>query len=693
MPPRKRLGALLIEMAAIDEHQLDSALGQQKKWGGRLGEILVTQKMCSEADVLRALSTQFNLPVVQLADISVEPRVLKLVSRQFAEKLRAFPLELTGAGRAEILTVAMSAPTDLSVLDQVAFHVSRRLKPVLAADSDIEAAIERFYGAGASSAAARPPSSASIAVSANVRAGVSYTPAPSAPAPAAVLPSTDLAGLAEPVDPNVPPRARFAEIDPALGADDGSLAQMPGLEPIAAHSNPDIAQGEAVPVSNAPAPLAFDGSLPAEPAVNWDDAPSGESPVDWDAAPSVLDVASAAEPSAAWDMIAPEPEQSAPASQAEGENPFGAARDWSNEPSLAANDLPAANVDEIAAAELLPEDEDPLPELVVDLGDELPADAILGTADGVESLDAAAAEPSLFELAIADVSVAESVVEELSAEAPAAWGEVADPLAHHGHGVQSSDAHELITPAVEEAAAPGESEGVPSFVEESIAPTLAEESTTPEAYALAEDSAPVASGEPIEAGDPATSGLALLEAAPAESIHEEQAVTETVVARDDAEEMSLVETTDIEFGDDEFEPDEEAQLSREESAPVPPLVGWVEEPTDLPPEPAWLSEPPAPRAEEQHWIGQEYAETTPLSPFDVETLAGVGVDPSDGLGAQRLLAALLRALAARKLIDLGELTVDLYAQRLDGAAHGASAHEQTEPAASELLADEPPMHE
>ena len=170
-------------------------------------------------------------------------------------------------------------------------------------------------------------------------------------------------------------------------------------------------------------------------------------------------------------------------------------------------------------------------------------------------------------------------------------------------------------------------------------------------------------------------------------------MTETVVAHDAAEEMSLVETTDIEFGDDEFEPDEEAELSREESAPVPPLVGWVEEPTDLPPEPAWLSEPPAPRAEEPHWIGQEYAETTPLSPFDVETLAGVGVDPADGLGAQRLLAALLRALAARKLIDLGELTVDLYAQRLDGAAHSAAPSEPTDASESAPLNDEPAMHE
>ena len=37
MPPRKRLGQLLTELGVIDEHQLQSALGHQKQWGGKLG--------------------------------------------------------------------------------------------------------------------------------------------------------------------------------------------------------------------------------------------------------------------------------------------------------------------------------------------------------------------------------------------------------------------------------------------------------------------------------------------------------------------------------------------------------------------------------------------------------------------------------------------------------------------------------
>jgi MSHA biogenesis protein MshE len=56
MPPRKRLGQLLTELGVIDEHQLQSALGHQKQWGGKLGAILVQKGFCSEDQMVSATS-------------------------------------------------------------------------------------------------------------------------------------------------------------------------------------------------------------------------------------------------------------------------------------------------------------------------------------------------------------------------------------------------------------------------------------------------------------------------------------------------------------------------------------------------------------------------------------------------------------------------------------------------------------
>src|SRR4051812_31902501 len=87
MPPRKRLGQLLTEIGVIDEHQLQSALGHQKQWGGKIGAILVQKGFCKEEDLVSALSKHLAMPAVRINDQKIDPRALKYVSRAIAEKL------------------------------------------------------------------------------------------------------------------------------------------------------------------------------------------------------------------------------------------------------------------------------------------------------------------------------------------------------------------------------------------------------------------------------------------------------------------------------------------------------------------------------------------------------------------------------------------------------------------------------
>src|SRR6267154_4566019 len=148
MPPRKRLGQLLTELKVIDEHQLQSALGHQKQWGGKLGVILVQKGFCREEEMISALSQHLAMPAVRLSEVNIDPRAVKTVSRSVAERLHVFAYEVTGSGRSEVITIAMSDPTDLSAVDQLAFHTGKRIKPMLAGDSEVVAAIHVHYGGG-----------------------------------------------------------------------------------------------------------------------------------------------------------------------------------------------------------------------------------------------------------------------------------------------------------------------------------------------------------------------------------------------------------------------------------------------------------------------------------------------------------------------------------------------------------------
>src|SRR5437762_2373471 len=201
MPPRKRIGQLLTELGVIDEHQLQSALGHQKQWGGKLGAVLVQKRFCKEPDVVIALSKHLGMPAVRLGDQKIDPRAVAFVSKQIAEKLHVFPYDVSGTGRSEVVTIAMSDPTDLSAVDQLAFHTGKRIKPMLAGDSEVINAIQRHYASETPGQGVQPlPAGSRPFVEGAPRAsGSRLTPvAPMSPVPPAATPTPGFSKRVEP---------------------------------------------------------------------------------------------------------------------------------------------------------------------------------------------------------------------------------------------------------------------------------------------------------------------------------------------------------------------------------------------------------------------------------------------------------------------------------------------------------------
>src|SRR5207248_11402558 len=63
---------------------------------------------------------------------------------------------------------------------------------------------------------------------------------------------------------------------------------------------------------------------------------------------------------------------------------------------------------------------------------------------------------------------------------------------------------------------------------------------------------------------------------------------------------------------------------------------------------------------------------TPLSEADLGTLASIGVEPSDGMGALRLLAALVRILNRGQHIEPDELRAEIHESLAQGTMAAAS---------------------
>ncbi len=142
-PTKKRIGEMLLEAGIIDETQLKAALGHQRQWGVRLGQALVDLKLATEADIVRALSLKFGFEVAKID--TLEPygheQALKLLPRDFTVRNNVFPMWADTAN----VTVAMSDPTNLSVVDEIRFRTSRRVKVCIGGDREIAEAVKRHY--------------------------------------------------------------------------------------------------------------------------------------------------------------------------------------------------------------------------------------------------------------------------------------------------------------------------------------------------------------------------------------------------------------------------------------------------------------------------------------------------------------------------------------------------------------------
>jgi len=137
-----KLGELLVRSGRIDPAQLNEALALQKEHGGRVGTNLVKLGYLTEKQLVESLSQHFNVPSVDLNGVEIDEAVLKIIPADLARKYTILPVTKTGA----TITVAMIDPTNVFAMDDVKFMTGYRVEPVVASETAIRLAIDRYYG-------------------------------------------------------------------------------------------------------------------------------------------------------------------------------------------------------------------------------------------------------------------------------------------------------------------------------------------------------------------------------------------------------------------------------------------------------------------------------------------------------------------------------------------------------------------
>jgi type IV pilus assembly protein PilB len=137
----RRLGDLLVAEGLITADQLRQALGEQKGKADKLGSILVRQGSLSEEQLIGFLSRQYGIPSITLANLDVDSETLRLVPAHIAKKYDVLPVKRIGG----TLTLAMSDPTNVFALDDIAFMTNLQILPVVAPQAAIRRALDKNY--------------------------------------------------------------------------------------------------------------------------------------------------------------------------------------------------------------------------------------------------------------------------------------------------------------------------------------------------------------------------------------------------------------------------------------------------------------------------------------------------------------------------------------------------------------------
>src|SRR6187402_2606514 len=137
-----KLGELLLKENMVTPQQLQEALNHQKMGGGKLGKAFVSLGFVKDEEITSLLSRQYGVPSINLDHFEVDPAIIKIIPAETARKYQVLPLSRSGA----VLTIAMADPTNVFAMDDIKFMTGYNVEPVVASESAIEDAIEKYYG-------------------------------------------------------------------------------------------------------------------------------------------------------------------------------------------------------------------------------------------------------------------------------------------------------------------------------------------------------------------------------------------------------------------------------------------------------------------------------------------------------------------------------------------------------------------
>ncbi len=140
----RRLGTILVDMGYLDEEALWKILEAQKGSDNELfGKVATRLGLVTEDQVLKALGEQLGMKVVRLSEMSIPSELTEIVNETMARAFKLVPISQHKKDKS--VTVALAEPQNPAALDSIRSFLGVDIKPVIAAESDVMAAMTKLF--------------------------------------------------------------------------------------------------------------------------------------------------------------------------------------------------------------------------------------------------------------------------------------------------------------------------------------------------------------------------------------------------------------------------------------------------------------------------------------------------------------------------------------------------------------------
>jgi type IV pilus assembly protein PilB len=142
---RKQAKEILLEARLVTPEDMSKAEREAAKGDRPIQQSVVDLRLVDKVDVLQLLSREWRTKAVDLAEMEIDPDVVRIVPEATARKSLVLPF----AKEDSVLLVAMADPRDFLVSEDIHIRTGLEVQRYLAMPEDLLKEIDKVYGVGA----------------------------------------------------------------------------------------------------------------------------------------------------------------------------------------------------------------------------------------------------------------------------------------------------------------------------------------------------------------------------------------------------------------------------------------------------------------------------------------------------------------------------------------------------------------